>query len=170
MNCLEKANAWRLKIVSEYVSRDMKDYKLARRSSWNYSPCCLVTKPCLTFVIPWMVACQASLSMGFSRQENWSGLPFLSQGDLPGNKPTSPALAGGFFTTETLGIDTNLKLDYSEGCKIVSVYKNHWGLYLKQLDFMVYKLYINKIVWIVLYNIISIVIYIYTYISIDIHT
>ena len=154
--CMETENSiW-------VCDRDMKDHKLAGRSSWNYSRCCLVTKLCLTFVTPGMVACQASLSMGFSRQENWSGLPFLSQGDLPGNKPTSPALAGGFFTTETLGIDTNLKLDYSEGCKIVSIYKNHWGLYLKQLDFMVYKLYINKVVWIFLYNIISIVIYIYT--------
>ena len=70
MNYLEKANAWRLKIVSKYVSREMKDYKLAGRSSWIDSSCCLVTKPCLTFVTPWMVTCQTSLSMGFSRQEN----------------------------------------------------------------------------------------------------
>ena len=140
---LFRKGKWRLKIVSEYVSRDMKNYKLAGRSSWSYPRCCLVTKPFLTFVTPWMVACQASLSMRFSRQENWSGLPFLSQGDLPGNKPTSPALAGGFFTTETLGIDTNRKLDYSEGCKIVSVSKNHRGLYLKQLDFVVIN-YISR--------------------------
>ena len=40
--------------------------------------------------------------MGFSRQEYWSGLPFPSPGDLPdpGIEPVSPALAGGFFTTE----------------------------------------------------------------------
>ena len=37
----------------------------------------LVTKLCLTLVTPWTVACQAPLSMGFSRQEYWSGLPFL---------------------------------------------------------------------------------------------
>ena len=45
------------------------------------------------------MACQAPLSMGFSRQEHWSGLPFPSPGDLPepGIKPTSPALAGGIF-------------------------------------------------------------------------
>jgi len=51
------------------------------------------------------VACQAYLTMGFPRQECWSGLPFLSLGDLPGPgiKPTSPALAGGFFTTEPPG-------------------------------------------------------------------
>ena len=47
------------------------------------------------------VACQASLSMGFSRQEYCSGLPFPSPGDLPnpGIKPVPPALAGEFFTT-----------------------------------------------------------------------
>ena len=53
------------------------------------------------FVTPWTVAYQAPLSMEFSRQENWSGVPFPSPGDLPdpGIKPTflmSPALAGGF--------------------------------------------------------------------------
>ena len=57
------------------------------------------------FVIPWTVAHQAPLSMGFSRQEYWSGLPYLRLGDLPnsGNEPPSlmsPALAGGFFTTD----------------------------------------------------------------------
>ena len=43
---------------------------------------------------PWTVAYQASLSMGFSRQEYWSGLPFPSPGDLPdpGIKPRSPTL------------------------------------------------------------------------------
>ena len=52
----------------------------------------------------WTVASQVPLSMGFSRQEYWSGLPFPPPGDLPdpGIKPmslTSPALAGGIFTT-----------------------------------------------------------------------
>ena len=53
---------------------------------------------------PWTVAHQAPLSMGFSRQEYWSGSPFPPPGDLPnpGIEPLSvisPALAGGFFTT-----------------------------------------------------------------------
>ena len=49
------------------------------------------------------VAHQAPLSMGFSRQEYWSGLPRSPLGDLPnsGIKLTFPALAGGFFTTST---------------------------------------------------------------------
>ena len=56
------------------------------------------------FVTPWAIARQAPLSMGFSRQECWSGFPFPSPGDLPnpGIEPTflaSPALAGRFFAT-----------------------------------------------------------------------
>ena len=45
---------------------------------------------------------QGILSMGFARQEYWSGLPFLLLGDLPdsGMEPLSPALAGGFFSAE----------------------------------------------------------------------
>ena len=56
----------------------------------------------LLFAIPRTVAHQAPLSMGFPRQEYWSGLPFPPPGDLPhpGIKPVSPALAGGFFTAE----------------------------------------------------------------------
>ena len=47
----------------------------------------------------WTIARQATLSMGFSRQEYWSGLPCLSPGDRPdpGIKSLSPTLAGGFF-------------------------------------------------------------------------
>ena len=50
---------------------------------------------------PWTVAHQAFLSLGFSRQEYWSELPFPPPEDLPnqGIEPESPALAGGFFTT-----------------------------------------------------------------------
>ena len=55
------------------------------------------------FVTPWTVAHQAPLSLEFSRQEHWRGLPFPAPGDLPdpGIEPTSlvsPALADGFFT------------------------------------------------------------------------
>ena len=52
------------------------------------------------FAALWIVACQAPLSMGFSRQEYWNGLPFPSPGDLPdpGIKPRSPALQANFFT------------------------------------------------------------------------
>ena len=56
------------------------------------------------FAILWTVAHQAPLSIGFSRQEFWSGLPFPSPGDLPEPRTepaslTSPELSGRFFTT-----------------------------------------------------------------------
>ena len=55
---------------------------------------CLVTKLCLTLWTPWTVAHQAPLSLGFPRQEYWSGLPFPSPGDLPHPRlePKSPIL------------------------------------------------------------------------------
>ena len=51
--------------------------------------------------------------MGYSRQENWSGLPYPPLGDLPdpGIDPESPELTGGFFTTEPPGI-------YSSGIRM----------------------------------------------------
>ena len=57
------------------------------------------------FVTPWTVACQASLSMEFSRQEYWSGLPFPSLGDLldPGIEPESPALQSDSLLSEPQG-------------------------------------------------------------------
>ena len=59
------------------------------------------------FAALWFVAHQAPLSMGFSRQEYWIGLPFPSLGDLPnpGIEPTcpmAPCIAGGFFITVPL--------------------------------------------------------------------
>ena len=63
---------------------------------------------------PWTVAHQASLFMGFFRQESWSGLPFPPLGDLPnpGTEPSFPvssALTGGFFSTEPLGKQRTLE-------------------------------------------------------------
>ena len=57
------------------------------------------------FVTPWTIAYQAPLSMEFSRQEYWSGLPFPSPGDLhnPGIKPGSPALEADALQSEPSG-------------------------------------------------------------------
>ena len=65
------------------------------------------------FVTLWTVAHQAPLSLGFSRQEYWSGLPCPPPGDLldPGVKPMSlmsPAMAGGLFTPSTPGKPNNI--------------------------------------------------------------
>ena len=64
-----------------------------------------VTQLCPALATPWTVVRQAPLSMEFSRQEYWSGLPFPSPGDLPdpGIKTASFAGAGGFFTTVPSG-------------------------------------------------------------------
>ena len=60
------------------------------------------------FETPWTVGHQAPPSVGFPRQEYVSGVPFPSPGDLlnPWTEPTSPALAGRFFTTEPPGKST----------------------------------------------------------------
>ena len=68
--------------------------------------------------LSWTVARQAALSVGFSRQEYWSGLPVPSPGDLPdtGIEPESlvpPELGGRFFTTSATweGQDTGMHID-----------------------------------------------------------
>jgi len=66
---------------------------------------CMHAQSFWVFATPWSVANQASPSMGFSRQESWSGLPCPPPGDLldPGIEPACPSLVGGFFTTVLLG-------------------------------------------------------------------
>ena len=66
------------------------------------------------FAASWSVVCQSSLSVEFSRQEYWNGLPFLSPGDLPdaGIEPASfvsPALAGRFFATSATLCHTGMQ-------------------------------------------------------------
>ena len=92
-------------------------------SCYTVGPCCLSTAYIIAvtvvwslscvqlFEAPWTVAHQAPLSMEFLRQEDWSGLPFPSPGNLPnpGIEPQSPAVqvvsafTGRFFTTEPPG-------------------------------------------------------------------
>ena len=107
----EKLHLWKLFIIREAL-------QLVHRVCINpdVQPflelicCCLVAKLCPTFfVTPWTAACQTPLSMGFSRKEYWNVQPCPSPGDLsdPGCKVTSPALAGGFFTTEPPGRPQN---------------------------------------------------------------
>ena len=71
---------------------------------------------------PWSIAHQAPLSMGFSRPEYWSGLPFPSPGDLPnqGTEPISPTLQADAFTSEPPG---NL-LQYSWASLVAALVKN----------------------------------------------
>ena len=64
----------------------------ATGTSWTKVSVCVLSRVRL-FAIPWTVAGRAPLSMEFSRQEYWSGLPFPSLGELPdpGIEPTPPA-------------------------------------------------------------------------------
>ena len=70
-----------------------------------------VAQSCPTLCDPWTVAHQAPPSMGFSRQEYWSGLPFPSPGDLPnpGIEPRSPTLQADALTPAPPGKVTNGK-------------------------------------------------------------
>ena len=74
------------------------------------------------FATLWIVACQVPLSMGFSRQEYWSGLPFPFPGDLPDPvietvSPASPVLAGEFFTTEPSGKPSSVQfISVAQSC------------------------------------------------------
>ena len=74
-------------------------------SNYNYGGGGLVAMLCQILATPWTVACQVPLSVGFSRQEYWSGLPFPSPGDLPdpGIESRSPALQADSLPTELPG-------------------------------------------------------------------
>ena len=77
-------------------------------SLWLFPTRCCVCSAVSNSVAPWTIGRQGPLSMGFSRQGYWIGLPFPSPGDLPHPRikhifPASSALAGGFFTTEPPG-------------------------------------------------------------------
>ena len=78
-----------------------KQPRWKERKKWRRS----VMSDVWLFVTPWTVAYQAPLSMGFSRQEFWSGLPFPSPGDLPdpGIEPWSPSLQAGVLPSEPPG-------------------------------------------------------------------
>ena len=96
----------------------------------KFSLFCFVTTSC--FATPRTSARWVPLSMGFPRQESWSGLPFLSPGDLPdpGIEPKSPALAGGCFTTQSPGkppIQVHSSVIHnSQKVEITQMFINRW--------------------------------------------
>ena len=86
---------------------------------------------CVTF---WTVARQALLSMGLSRQEYWSELPWPPPGDLPNPrvKPMSlnfPALAGRFFTTSTTWEAYDYSMRHDKICLIKTLCDTPWGIW-----------------------------------------
>ena len=78
----------------------------------NHGGGSLVAKSCPTLATPWTVAHQAPLSMGFSKQDYWSRLPFHSPGDLPdpGIEPGSSALQADYLPTELQGKQTHIRI------------------------------------------------------------
>ena len=93
----------------------------------------LVIQSCLILVNPRTVACQAPLSMEFSRQEQWSGLPFPSPGDLsdPGVEPGFPALQTDSLPSEPLRklrIEaTNISLIFFQFSILMSIELKEWS-------------------------------------------
>ena len=99
----------------------VRDYKLQKWEGfyflwWSWNVLVLVSQSCVKvkvkllsrvqlFATPWTETYQAPQSMGFSRQEYWSGLPFPSPGDLPnpGIEPGCPALQTNALPSEPLG-------------------------------------------------------------------
>ena len=103
--------------VEKWILCCISQIKLWEMASFSFSPCisesacghaCSVTRSFLTLLWPRRVAHQACLCIGFSKQKFWNEWPFLPPGNLPdpGIKPTSPALASGFFTIELPGEPT----------------------------------------------------------------
>ena len=92
-------------LICRMGNQEYLPLRLAARSKWDTLGRSEVAQLCPTLVILWTVAHQAPPSMGFSRQEFWSGLPFPSPGDLPdpGIEPRSPALQADALTSEPLG-------------------------------------------------------------------
>ena len=84
------------------------------------------------FATPWTVAYQVPQSMGFSRQEYWSGLPFPSPGDLPdpGIEPRSPALQADALPFEPPG-KSHLKYKLNLLCRICCTHINQ----IQKVDF-----------------------------------
>ena len=87
-------------------------------NDYIYHCCCTLLLSCVwLFVTQWTIAHPAPLSLEFSRQEYWSGLPCPPPGNLPNpgmepRSPVSPALAGAFFTAEPPGKPLYLPLWY----------------------------------------------------------
>ena len=80
-------------VLEMVIPRSTKIFTMGHSLCYYWTVCAVVS--CFShvqlFVTPWTIALQAPLSMGFSRQEYWSGLPFPSPGDLPntGTEPVS---------------------------------------------------------------------------------
>ena len=93
-------------------------------TTWGYPLVKVKSLSCVRlFATPWTVAYQAPPSMGFSRQECWSGLPFPSPGDLPnpGIEPRSPALRADALPSEPPGRGYPIGKSKFLGCNVLGM-------------------------------------------------
>ena len=139
-----------MSVMSQFDSDRVKmfDKMLFKMSSYIFinTICCLVAVMSDSFATPWTMAHQAPLSMGFPRQEYWSGLPFPSSGDLPnaGIELLSLALQLNYFTSEASGKFLNILYCYcNSDFKIIHlcIYLSylfqcifHWFLHSKEMS------------------------------------
>ena len=95
---------------------------------------------------PWIVACQVPLSMEFSRQEYWTGLPFPSLGDLPnpGIKPWSPALQADSLPSEPPGKPTTKRLKSIKTTKKPTIKSFILSIYLS-VRLLDHRIHINLV-------------------------
>ena len=99
--------------------------------------CCAMSHSCVQlFVTLWTATCQAPLSLGFSRQEYWSGLLFSSPGDLPdpGTEPRSPALHMDSLLSEPPGKPKNTGVDGLSLLQQSSQPRNRTGVSCVKVD------------------------------------
>ena len=112
--------AWRAIVHGVTKSQTQLKWLSRHAEAWGRIHCDggLVTKSCPTLTTPWTEACQAPLSMGFSRQEYCSGLPLPSPGDLPdpGIETASPALQADSLPTELWRIHGIASIKYISPC------------------------------------------------------
>ena len=102
----------------KFTRQSSRKEKKKKTKTLKLETLCLLSHIWL-FATPWTAACHGPLSIGFSRQEYWSGLPISSPGDLPNPriKPKSfesPALTGGFFITGPCKEDPYTFISYAE--------------------------------------------------------
>ena len=114
---MHRFNTMLIKIPASYfMDMDKKILKFIWNGKGGGGAC--VVSPVRLFAILWTVDSQASLSMEFSRQEYWSGLPFPTPGDLPDPRIQlasleSPELASRFFTIAPPGKPTHIHTHFS---------------------------------------------------------
>ena len=94
MNKMQDKNHMNVSIDAEKAFDKIHPFVIKTLNKLGVDGICCMLSHVRLFTTPWTVAYQAPLSMGFPRQVSWSGLPFLSAGDLPdlGIEPVSPVL------------------------------------------------------------------------------